>query len=172
MVIILPRWQTKKVSRFQPQKALKCKIFQQQSPEFAVLMALIYAHLDVFFFFFIIFCTRCVFKAGWFVSKGQWWDWKAQSLQKERQEKRRGRLAELCLYCDISLGVTEKYDFSLLSNNAYQQPTPPSTVWRTIISCGKEKEEKRRLAAIKYSINIYRLFNQTQSSLPLEGAVR
>lgn len=115
----------------------------------------------IFIFFFNIFRICCVFKVGWFVSKGRWWDWKVQSLQKERQEKRRGKRAELCLYCHISLGVTEKYNFSLLSNNAYQQPAPRSTVWRTIISCGKEKEEKR-LAVIKYSINIYRLFNQTQ----------
>lgn len=30
-------------------------------------------------------------------------------------------LAELRLYCDIALGVTEKYDFSLLNNNMYRE---------------------------------------------------
>lgn len=44
---------TKAVSSLQPQKALKCTIFHQQSPEFAVLVVLIYAHLD--FFFFLVF---------------------------------------------------------------------------------------------------------------------
>lgn len=37
-------------------------------------------------------------------------------------------LAELRLSCDISLGVTEKYDFSLLNNNTYQQSALRSTV--------------------------------------------
>lgn len=48
--------------------------------------------------------------------------------RKKDRKNRGGRLAELCLYCDISLGVTEKYDFSLLNNNTYQQSALRKTV--------------------------------------------
>lgn len=55
---------------------------------------------------------------------------KSTVITKRQTGKWRGAvvLAELCIYCDIVLGVTEKYGFSLLNNNTYQQSALRSTV--------------------------------------------
>lgn len=107
-----------------PPPPIKVQFFQQQNPGSAVLMALICAHLDSFFYFFLL-----VFVAFWVISAegGQWRERKAQSLHKERQRKTEGALAEQ-RHCVNLLGVTEKYDSPFFNKSTYQQSALRSTV--------------------------------------------
>lgn len=100
--------------------------FSATEPEFAALMALIYAHRA---FFSLFFCICCVFPNRMICVKGSAVRLKIVVITKRKTGKMEvGEGGELRLYCDIALGVTEKYDFSLLNNNMYRQSALRSTL--------------------------------------------